>query len=270
MPAPPLTWKKNLTTGVVAAVANGRRYEIREGYGGRFVLTVPSRTVPYTASGSKELCKAVAAWDAAGTRPEDRPVFFARGTDETVVQWLTRLARDEGMNPRQVMRSARMRADGGVEPDALPAAVVAQLVRDTFALACRWVKDHNERVGRGEALGFVEIKHADWLGLGLVRRPSPDETADAGDLGTVPKPPPPKAEAARPPARPGPAGKDRFGCRLGTGAAAINAVLSVTPQTTQQIQSQVTARTVSGHLSRLADDGIIIRDPDGRWRLPAD
>lgn len=285
MPAPPLKWTKNSVTGVVLAVAGTTRYVVREGHGGRFYLTVPGRAPAYTASGSKELCKAVAAWDAAGSRPEDRPAFFARRPDESPSDWVRRLAAEEGMNPREVVRSRRVMADGRVSPAQLAPAAVAQLVRDTYAPARHWADAHNERVKLGQAIGFVVLTHADWLGFAVDRaaHPSADTVPDRNDesvparrpappeVGDAPRPRPDRKLVTQVPRESPPAqtGKDRFGCRLNTGAALINAVLTAKPQTAQEIEARAKAgRAAGGHLARLVKDGLLVKDQDGRYRLP--
>lgn len=72
-------------------------------------------------------------------------------------------------------------------------------------------------------------------------------------------------EGAMEPAKPKPVerkakvkGRDQWGFRLGSGAAAINAVLSTTPKTAKQIHAESRCgRSVSGHLAKLIEMGIV-------------
>lgn len=263
---------------------------------------------PFGFHDSKDAAKEAAVrYVALMSKPlPDPAVVFARGKKESVRDWLLRMARENGMPPAAVMASgpalkaAKIGAKDGLPPDELK-----KVHKEAFKLAKEWAKDHNAKVAKGEAVGTVQVSEESWFsdrgtdlqGLGIghgeigpevefvreskegKKRPDPTPAPSAGKTpkkattASVPGtsiPATGKSTEVKPP-KDGP-GRDVWGTKLGTSAAAVNKAFRESggkPMTSDDVWKKAGCAPRSGHLTWLKNRHFIERLPDGTWKCTA-
>ena len=75
------------------------------------------------------------------------------------------------------------------------------------------------------------------------------------------------AKADKPKEKKEPVGVDKWGCRLGTRAARLNAVISATPKSAAEIKEEAEYdQPINGHLRFLLQKGFIVKTDENKYR----
>lgn len=201
--------------------------------------------------------------------PPGTTVGAWKSENETGAEFLLRMTKEKGHHPRSLLDQEHVVRDAGLDLADYPDAEVTQLVREAFPLAQAWAKAYN---AHPNALGVVEVNYNAWFRVKEDKVLEEDrrflQALDHAGKADVPEEAKTAVKAVRVPKEPkGPAQKDEWGFRIGSGAAEINTGLSYEWKTAERVaKDSRSARAVHGHLKHLLDKNLIEVRGEGKQK----